>query len=112
MQFNAVRDRAGNARDRYRSPSLSLKSLNSRLRAGRFGYERLEGLLGKIAVESADPLRFGHEGLESRLGVFRLDFNDLVERPHAGQFLDLAFGVFERSLGVVAIRGSNGLHAA
>ena len=89
-----------------------VRSRSSSATTLRFGDEWVESLLGKIAVESADLQRLDDEGLVSRLGVFGLDFNGLVERPHAGKFLDIAFGVFERFLGVVAIGGSDGLDAA
>src|SRR5471032_1919364 len=44
-------------------------------RPGRLGcgtLERLESLLGEIAIQPADLLRFGDEGLVSRLGIFGL----------------------------------------
>ena len=83
-----------------------------RAELGNQALERLEGLLGTVAVEAGDLLRFGDEGFIGRAGELGLGFQRLVERLHAGQLFDKRLGVLERLLGVVAIGGRDRLDSA
>src|SRR6266704_5758799 len=74
-----------------------------RLLPGDEALERFEVLLGKAAVQFANPPRLVNEGLVGLSCEFGLNLNDLVERAHARELLDIGLGLCKRLLGVVAI---------
>ena len=80
-----------------------MKSVRGRSDLGDKGLERLECLLGEIAVEFADLLRFSDERLVRGLCEFGLNLDGLLHRLHAGELFNEGLGVFERLLGVFAV---------
>src|SRR3981081_2573847 len=73
---------------------------------GHLGHEafpRLEGLLGKFAVESTNLLRLSNKAPISLPCEFGLDLDRLIERPHAHELLDKGPGLLDRPLGVVPV---------
>src|SRR3981189_3344807 len=81
---------------------------------GHLGHEafpRLEGLLGKFAVESTNLLRLSNKAPISLPCEFGLDLDRLIERPHAHELLDKGPGLLDRPLGVVPVGIRDSLNA-
>src|SRR5262245_23925878 len=79
------------------------RSVRSRRELGHQALDRLEGLLGEVAVEAGDLLRVGDERLIGGTRVVALRFQRLVERLHARELLGERLGLFELLLDVLAI---------
>src|SRR5690349_7287776 len=75
-------------------------------------FERLECLLGEIAIEAGNLLGIRDEGLVGGLGELALRLERLVQRLHARELLDEGLGVLIGLLAIITISAGDRIDAA